>query len=237
MTFAAVVAAGTPKATPQEFRPSRSILRPLPENDAFGDQFAPGRHRVESMTSTSSSGSERVGAEGANFSGYVRQSAARQYPTGLGPIRLVHVCRDEEDREIVLVAGDCAEEQPAYLRAKAKGRPLLSSSMGGSVAGRSPSTATPKASSQGANSSTAHPARGALLRTPNGAFVVDGSPGPSPIRQPAPSGSLSGSTAGMSGLSSLRASGWPGASSQPDVSLSILKHQVGHLQVWEAGML
>jgi hypothetical protein len=191
------------------------------------------------MTSTSSSGSELVGAEGANFSGYVRQSATRQYPTGLGPIRLVHVCRDEEDREIVLVAGDCAEEQPAHLPAKAKGRPLLSSSsMDGSVAGRSPSTVTSKTSGEGMGSSAAHPARGALLRTPNGAFVVDGSPGPSPVRQLTPGSSLSGGgTLGMSGLSSLRASGWAGASTQPDVSLPVLKHQVGHLQVWEAGLL
>ena len=122
MTFATVAASGTPKATPpQDVRPARSILRPLPEGDAFSDHAAPGRHRLESMTSTSSSGSELVGTEAANFSGYVRQSAARHYPTGLGPVRLVHVCRDEDQREVVLVAvqrdGLALEDASAELKA------------------------------------------------------------------------------------------------------------------------
>ena len=248
MTFATVAASGTPKATPpQDVRPARSILRPLPEGDAFSDHAAPGRHRLESMTSTSSSGSELVGTEAANFSGYVRQSAARHYPTGLGPVRLVHVCRDEDQREVVLVAGDCAEEQPAHLRPAAArgGRPLVSSlrTAGQALAGAAGEKAD----------SPAQQSRSALLRTSSGAFVVDSSPGSSVLPQYTPvrptsasaSASVSASASGsglistprMSGLSALRASGWSNASAQSETSLPVLSQQVGHLQVWEAALM
>lgn len=279
VTFAAVVAGG-PKGGAEDFA-SRGILRGggggsgmsggLPSGDASGfgreGSSTPARARLGSMASTSSSGSERA-VEGATFSGYVRQSAASTFETGIGPVRLLHVARDADRREVVLVAGDSEEDQPSYpgrglpqglAPTKATAHAAANSSMLEDGAGGTRASlglATPRKAGAGAGSAVSEEgstapqqspvSRNAMLRTPRGAYVA-ASPASAYSPQYALQRTVSGgpgalaSSSVVSALTAAR-SGWgttalTQTARATSAALAALGRQIGHLQVWEAGLL